>query len=124
MRCRVARCCVYICVPTWARCLANRSRRESRLRVSGSGSGVQALMRMADLPYSGVTSFMIKTLLDKKYALPYRVVDALVDHFLGFRNEDRVLPVIWHLCMLTFVQRYKHDIRGPVRPPLLPACLT
>eukprot|EP00892_Ulva_mutabilis_P007096 jgi/Ulvmu1/4759/UM020_0044.1 len=71
-----------------------------------------ALMRMADLPYSGVTSFMIKTLLDKKYALPYRVVDALVDHFMGFRAEDRLLPVIWHLCLLTFVQRYKHDIRA------------
>lgn len=58
---------------------------------------------------------MIKTLLDKKYALPYRVVDALVDHFMGFRTEGRVLPVIWHLCLLTFVQRYKHDIRATVR---------
>lgn len=77
-------------------------------------------MRMADLPYSGVTSFMIKTLLDKKYALPYRVVDALVDHFTAFRSEGRVLPVIWHLCLLTFVQRYKHDVRASVRPPPLP----
>jgi hypothetical protein len=32
---------------------------------------VQALLRM-NMPYSGVTSFFIKTLLDKKYSLPYR----------------------------------------------------
>lgn len=73
-------------------------------------------MRMADLPYSGVTSFMIKTLLDKKYALPYRTVDALVDHFMGFHKEDRSLPVIWHLSLLTFVQRYKQEIRAEVHP--------
>lgn len=76
---------------------------------------MQALMRMADLPYSGVTSFMIKTLLDKKYALPYRTVDALVDHFTGFHTEERSLPVIWHLSLLTFVQRYKQEIRAEVR---------
>ena len=80
-----------------------------------SGGCVQALMRMADLPYSGVTSFMIKTLLDKKYALPYRTVDALVDHFTGFHTEERSLPVIWHLSLLTFVQRYKQEIRAEVR---------
>jgi len=75
----------------------------------------QALLRMADMPYSGVTSFFIKTLLDKRYSLPYRVIDALVDHFVAFRGEERALPVIWHLCLLTFVQRYKHEIRVEVR---------
>ena len=33
-----------------------------------------ALMRLADMPYSGTTSFFIRVLLDKKYSLPYRVV--------------------------------------------------
>ena len=70
---------------------------------------------MAEMPYSGVTSFFIKTLLDKKYSLPYRVVDGLVDHFSSFRVEDRSMPVIWHLSLLTFVQRYKHEIRTEVR---------
>ena len=31
-------------------------------------------MRLADMPYAGTTSFFIRVLLDKKYALPYRVV--------------------------------------------------
>lgn len=37
-----------------------------------------ALLRLAQLEYCGTTSFFIRVLLDKKYALPYRVVDALV----------------------------------------------
>ena len=37
-----------------------------------------ALLRIADMPYSGTNSFFIRVLLDKKYALPYRVVRALL----------------------------------------------
>ncbi len=33
-----------------------------------------ALLRIAEMPYSGTNSFFIRVLLDKKYALPYRVV--------------------------------------------------
>lgn len=33
-----------------------------------------ALLRLAEMPYSGTTSFFIRVLLDKKYAMPYRVV--------------------------------------------------
>ena len=35
-----------------------------------------ALLRLADMAYSGTTSFFIRVLLDKKYALPYRVVSS------------------------------------------------
>lgn len=48
--------------------------------------------------------------LSKRYALPYRVIDALVEHFLRFRQETRDLPVIWHQSLLTFAQRYKEEI--------------
>ncbi|KAK9840658.1 hypothetical protein WJX81_007722 [Elliptochloris bilobata] len=71
-----------------------------------------ALLRLAEMPYSGTTSFFIRVLLDKKYALPYRVVDALVDHFVRFRREERTLPVVWHQALLCFVQRYKNEIRA------------
>jgi len=36
-----------------------------------------ALLRIADMAYSGTNSFFIRVLLDKKYALPYRVVRIL-----------------------------------------------
>ena len=44
--------------------------------------------------------------MDKKYALPYRVIDSLMTHFLGFEEEERELPVVWHQSLLTFVQRW------------------
>jgi essential nuclear protein 1 len=68
------------------------------------------LMKLSELEYAGTTSFFIRVLLDKKYALPYRVVDAVVENFLRFANEDRTLPVVWHQSLLCFVQRYKHEL--------------
>lgn len=50
-------------------------------------------------------SYFMKLLMDKKYALPYRVLDAMVAHFAQFTDDERELPVIWHQCLLTFVQR-------------------
>ena len=37
----------------------------------------------------------------------FRVVDALVDHFLSFKKEQRQLPVVWHQSLLCFVQRWQ-----------------
>ena len=70
-----------------------------------------AMLRLAEIEYSGTNSFFLRMLLDKKYALPYRVIDAMVDHFLRFEGETRTLPVVWHQCMLIFVQRYKNEIK-------------
>ncbi|PHU12789.1 hypothetical protein BC332_19719 [Capsicum chinense] len=55
--------------------------------------------------------YFIKLLIEKKYALPYRVLDAMVAHFMNFFEETRVMPVIWHLSLLVFVQRYKTELR-------------
>ena len=65
------------------------------------------LMKIAEMEYCGTNSCFIKLLLDKKYALPYRVLDALFEHFKRVFNETRIIPVIWHQSLLTFVQRYK-----------------
>ncbi|KAL6760987.1 Bystin-domain-containing protein [Haematococcus lacustris] len=70
-----------------------------------------ALLRMAEMEYCGTTSFFMRVLLDKKYALPYRVVDALVDHFVRFADDERSMPVVWHQTLLCFVQRYKDEVR-------------
>lgn len=81
-----------------------------------------ALLRIAEMPYSGVNSFFIRVLLDKRYALPYRVVDALVDHFTAFSKEERQLPVVWHQALLCFVQRYKAEIRKEDKDVLRKLC--
>ncbi|KAL2335147.1 hypothetical protein Fmac_016360 [Flemingia macrophylla] len=70
-----------------------------------------ALLKLSGMEYCGTTSYFIKLFLEKKYALPYRVVDAVVDHFMRFFNETRVMPVIWHQSLLAFVQRYKNELQ-------------
>lgn len=61
----------------------------------------------------------IKILLDKKYALPYKVVDALVFHFIRWRSLQRPLVVIEHQSLLAFVQRYKNDLTQDQKDILL-----
>lgn len=78
-----------------------------------------AMLKIAEMEYSGANSIFLRILLDKKYALPYRVVDSVVFHFLGFRSEKRELPVLWHQAMLTFSQRYKQDVSSEQKEALL-----
>lgn len=40
-----------------------------------------------------------------RYALPMRVIGALVNHFMSFANDKRQMPVLWHRSLLAFVQR-------------------
>lgn len=69
-----------------------------------------ALLKLAQMPYSGPCTLFMKTLLNKKYSLPYRVMDALVKYFMSFHDDSRKMPVIWHQNVLMFVQRYKNDL--------------
>lgn len=90
---------------------------------------------------TGATNIFIRVFLEKKYALPYKVIDALVFHFLRFRaveNNDGdsmavdggrqssqqsamnyKLPVLWHQSLLVFAQRYRNDITEDQREALL-----
>lgn len=34
----------------------------------------------------------------------------MVDHFCSFEKEQRRLPVMWHQCLLAFVQHYKGEL--------------
>ncbi|XP_060965133.1 bystin-like [Cannabis sativa] len=70
-----------------------------------------ALLKLTDIEYCGTTSYFIKILLEKKYALPYRALDALVVHFVRFSDDTRIMPVIWHQSLLAFVQRYKNELQ-------------
>ncbi|XP_022919122.2 bystin [Onthophagus taurus] len=78
-----------------------------------------AILKIAEMDYTGANSIMLRIFFDKKYALPYRVVDAVVFHFLRFERDSRELPVLWHQAFLTFVQRYKADISSEQRDALL-----
>jgi len=45
-----------------------------------------AILKIAEMDYTGANSIFLRIFFDKKYALPYRVVDAAVFHFLGYVN--------------------------------------
>ena len=69
-------------------------------------------MHVPNPPNTGPNSLFIRILLDKKHALPYKVVDALVFHFIRLSNtykaklgESEKLPVLWHQSLLVFCQR-------------------
>lgn len=91
-----------------------------------------ALLRIAEMDYTGTcfpllslrffsykgsilgpNSLFIRVLIDKKFELPYKVVDALVFHFIRLSNtykarnrgESDRLPVLWHQSLLVFAQR-------------------
>ena len=78
-----------------------------------------ALMFISEMPYSTANAIVIKVLLDKKYALPYKVVDAMVFHFARFRAHPDPLPLVWHQSFLVFCQRYKNDLTDDQRDTLL-----
>ena len=104
-----------------------------------------ALMRLTDIAAEqasvsteggGATNIFIRVLLEKKYALPFKVIDNLVFHFLRFRaldptnaddamtgisgsNVSLKLPVLWHQSLLVFAQRYRNDITEDQREALL-----
>jgi essential nuclear protein 1 len=70
-----------------------------------------AIHKLAQLDsYNGASSIFIKTLLNKKYSLPVPVIQSLVHHFAMFAQDPSTLPVLWHQCLLTFVQRYRNEV--------------
>ncbi|XP_061688977.1 bystin [Syngnathoides biaculeatus] len=77
------------------------------------------MLKLAEMEYNGANSIFLRLFLDKKYALPFRVLDALVAHFLSFRSEKRALPVLWHQSLLTLAQRYKADLASEQKAALM-----
>ena len=51
--------------------------------------------------------------------MPAPVIGSLVRHFASFtKDKDAVLPVLWHQCLLVFVQRYKNEVQDEAREAL------
>ncbi|KDQ20623.1 hypothetical protein BOTBODRAFT_50695 [Botryobasidium botryosum FD-172 SS1] len=85
-----------------------------------------ALLRLANMEYTGPNSLFIRVLLDKKYALPYKVVDGVWHHFVRLANTYKgslaagdKLPVLWHQSLLVFCQRYASDMTPEQKDALL-----
>eukprot|EP00731_Ephydatia_muelleri_P020072 Em0012g897a len=80
-----------------------------------------AILKIAEMEYSGANGIFLRALLDKKYALPTtwstpcspslvpRPTMTCGNQGLGTRLP-RPLPVLWQQSLLTFVQRHKEDM--------------
>ncbi|KEG07030.1 putative bystin [Trypanosoma grayi] len=71
------------------------------------------IVKLAQQPFSGPRSVFLRVLIDKKMAMPYQAVDALVEYFHRFirtHAKEEKLPVLWHQTLLSFTQRYKGDL--------------
>lgn len=104
-------------------------------------SDIAANQMFVSAESGGAANIFIRILLEKKYALPYKVIDSLVFHFLRFRSVkvdstttkesgmgsrsaavagvEGKLPVLWHQCLLVFAQRYRNEITEDQREALL-----
>ncbi|KHJ89157.1 hypothetical protein OESDEN_11027 [Oesophagostomum dentatum] len=78
-----------------------------------------AMLKIAELEYNGANSVFLRALIDKKFALPYKAIDAIVSHFLRMKNDEREMPVLWHQCLLAVCQRYKNDLNPEQKSAIL-----
>ena len=77
-----------------------------------------AILKLAEMPYSPANTLFMRTLMLKKYALPYRVVDALVEYFCSYEEVDEPPPVLWQQTLLAFAQHYKSEITSEQKEAL------
>ena len=69
-----------------------------------------ALMKISVGEYSGPKFMIIRSLLDKKFALPTKSTSLIFEYFCSFGRSKIPLPVLWHQALLVFVQRYKSEL--------------
>jgi essential nuclear protein 1 len=69
-----------------------------------------ALMKISTGEYSGPKFMIIRSLLDKKFALPTKTISFIFDYLCSFSCFETSLPVLWHQALLVFVQRYKSEL--------------
>merc|ERR1711913_85031 len=68
-----------------------------------------AIHKLTEYEFNTPASVFLRVLLNKKYSLPVPVIDNMILYFISSLHIT-VLPVLWHQCLLVFVQRYKNDL--------------
>jgi len=78
-----------------------------------------AIYKLCQMPYYGATQHLLIILINKKFSLPYKVIDTIYEYFMGFIDDERRLPGLWHETLLIFVQRYKGDLTAEQKEGLV-----
>ncbi|GAA5802309.1 hypothetical protein HPULCUR_007773 [Helicostylum pulchrum] len=72
-----------------------------------------ALLKLSELPFTLPIGILILVFLEKKQALPYRVVDTLVLKYFSQKQElgsSMVMPHVWFQALYTFVKSYGMEL--------------
>nr|CAD2186658.1 unnamed protein product [Meloidogyne enterolobii] len=79
-----------------------------------------ALLSISSLEYTSSRAYILQALIEKNYALPLRVLDGIVSHFLRMKNNKEInLTVSWHSCLISFVQHYSNSLNNEQRDELI-----
>lgn len=66
-----------------------------------------ALIKLTEFDYGVGSGYFIKVLLSKRFSLPTKALEILVDYFSKFGikefNKIEEMPVMWHQTLLSFV---------------------
>ncbi|EGR34836.1 hypothetical protein IMG5_000640 [Ichthyophthirius multifiliis] len=76
------------------------------------------LLRLCYMGFSGPACIVMKTLIEKKYALPNRVVEGLFQYFIQLIEETKALPVVWHQMLLKFCEFYSGHLNDDQKKQL------
>ncbi|CAK5073130.1 unnamed protein product [Meloidogyne enterolobii] len=79
-----------------------------------------ALLSISSLEYTSSRAYILQALIEKNYALPLRVLEGIVSHFLRMKNNKEInLTVSWHSCLISFVQHYSNTLNNEQRNELI-----
>ncbi|UYV82833.1 hypothetical protein LAZ67_22001002 [Cordylochernes scorpioides] len=68
-----------------------------------------ALIKLAEMPHSAVSTMFMQVLLAKKYRLKEVVVTNVVNHFTRSTGDhSQKYTVLWHYCLLTLCHMYSY----------------
>lgn len=82
-----------------------------------------ALLKLVTMgQYSGPSMIIVKSLIEKRYAMPTKVVEALVEYFASFASEERTLPLLWHQTLHIFVKTYKQELSRDQKNKIFSVC--
>uniref|UniRef100_A0AC34QEP1 Bystin n=1 Tax=Panagrolaimus sp. JU765 TaxID=591449 RepID=A0AC34QEP1_9BILA len=73
-----------------------------------------AMFKLASVNGTNFASglYFLQILVRKRYALPYQVIDKMVEYFAQTASSNESLPLLWHRTFWLFVESYANDLSG------------
>lgn len=78
------------------------------------------ILKISEMTFKPTRCVFLHDLICKNYALPYRVLDGIVEHFTRYTYDEAIeLPVLWHQTLNKFCELYAKDISPEQREAIM-----